>query len=211
MWKITDSLRAFSESHPILDTFQQDLKSSLLAWHSDFRKLLDGADKMLNVRRPSPGYQLYILAYLVGFGVLVYFLIDNMFSKSKLSPGRIKKWVCLLVVIGQWTGMLCVMFIYAQRVETAATRNVLQLSEKLGDLIERDLDLDLLSVVTQYWRSRCLPPAAQGVVWVLGLVPVQDVTIYLQYYSLPVATVLFTPVIRLCLALRSVYASPKIE
>ena len=54
--------------------------------------LQHGVDRSLNVTRPSAGYQLYIAAYLAGLGVLVYFLLDNMFSKSKLSPGRIKKW-----------------------------------------------------------------------------------------------------------------------
>ena len=52
----------------------------------------DGVDKSLNVTRPSAGYQLYIASYLAAFGVLVYFLADNMFSNSKLSPSRIKKW-----------------------------------------------------------------------------------------------------------------------
>lgn len=210
MWRLTEQLQTFSNVHTIRSHGSpKELKASLLAWHADFRQLLDGTDRMLNVRRPSTGYQVYIVAYLVGFGVLVYFLIDNMLSKSKLSPGRIKKWVCLLVVIGQWTAMLFVMFVYAQRVETAVMSNVVQLSDKMGDLVERDVDLTTASVIIQYWRGRCLPPAAQGVVWVLGVVPVQDVSVYLQYYSLPVVTVLFTPVIRLCLALRSVYSSPR--
>ncbi|XP_076443525.1 uncharacterized protein LOC143282010 isoform X2 [Babylonia areolata] len=202
----TSRVRAFGASHPIEGT--GNVKSSILIWHSNFRNLLDGIDKSLNVSRPSAGYQAYIACYLMALGVLVYFLADNMFSNSKLSPGRIKKWVCLLVVVAQWTGMLCVMFVSAYKLESAIIDNVLQLSEKLGEFVERDLDLSTLGTVVQYWRGRCLPPAGAGVVRVLGLVPVQDVTVYLQYYSLPLLTVLLTPIVRLCLALRAVYTAP---
>ena len=76
-----------------------------------------------------------------------------------------------------------------------------------GEFVEHDLDLSTLGPVVQYWRGRCLPPAAPGVVRVLGLVPVQDVAVYLQYYSLPVLTVLLTPIVRLCLALRAIYTT----
>ncbi|XP_070212914.1 uncharacterized protein [Littorina saxatilis] len=204
MWKFTSRLKGYGNAHPIKGT--GNVKSSVLSWHSNFRNLLDGIDKSLNVTRPSLGYQVYVASYLAGLGVLVYFLIDNMFSKSKLSPGRIKKWVCFLVVVAQWTVMLSFMFVSAHKVEAAVVENVHQISEKMGEFVEHDLDLTTLSAVVQYWRGRCLPPTAPGVIHVLGLVPVQDVAVYLQYYSLPVLTVLLTPVVRLCLALRTVYS-----
>jgi hypothetical protein len=71
--------------------------------------------------------------------------------------------------------------------------------------VERDLDLSTLTSVVQYWRWRCLPPASPGVLHILGLFAVQDIATYLQYYSIPILTVLITPVVRLCLALRTIY------
>ena len=41
MWQLTAMLKSFGPSHAIAMTgFHTDLKSSLLAWHSDFRKLV---------------------------------------------------------------------------------------------------------------------------------------------------------------------------
>ncbi|KAL8567167.1 hypothetical protein ACOMHN_033069 [Nucella lapillus] len=425
MGRLTSALIAFGESHPIRNTGRQaDLKVSLLAWHSDFRKLMDGVDMSLNVSPPSAGYQVYIACYVLMLLVLIYFLGDNVFSNSKLSPGRIKKWVCLLLVMAHWTAMLCVMFVAAYQLESAIIQNVLLLSEKLvsvlalyvccqefpslpppnvtegtpfspvyraanrsgeplttasadtnpvlhatiqhhrettsdvteeapispgytaancsgeppttarvdnmhpvlhamtqhdrattcdvreetksrdytevanrrespttvragsteelpretkrpeeavtsditgetygsgdqtaangrgrfppmaredrvpvphttrkgkdsddalrrectsragrqtGEFVERDLDVSTLGVVVQYWRGRCLPPAGSGVVRVLGLVGVHDMAVYLQYYLLPLLTILLTPVIRLCLALKALYTSPALQ
>jgi hypothetical protein len=75
-----------------------------------------------------------------------------------------------------------------------------------GVLVQTSLDLTLYHDVLQYWRTRCLPPTSPGVLSVLGLVQVQDVTFYLQYYSLPVLTALCTPVIKLIASLRTVYS-----
>ncbi|KAL8567161.1 hypothetical protein ACOMHN_033063 [Nucella lapillus] len=199
----------FDAAHPIKGT--GNIKSSIIIWHSNFRNLMDGVDMSLNVSRPSAGYQVYIACYVLMLLVLIYFLGDNVFSNSKLSPGRIKKWVCLLLVMAQWTAMLCVMFVAAYQLESAIIQNVLLLSEKLGEFVERDLDVSTLGVVVQYWRGRCLPPAGSGVVRVLGLVGVHDMAVYLQYYLLPLLTILLTPVIRLCLALKALYTSPALQ
>ena len=74
-----------------------------------------------------------------------------------------------------------------------------------GEFVESDLEVNALLGVAQYWRWRCLPPASPGVVQVLGVVSVQDVTLYLQCYSLPFLTVLLTPIIRLVLAINNIY------
>ena len=78
-----------------------------------------------------------------------------------------------------------------------------------GNLVyASDLDLTTYHNVAAYWSGRCLPPRGRGTLSILGLVPVADVTYYLQYYSLPVITALLTPVVRLVLALRHVYSHP---
>lgn len=73
-------------------------------------------------------------------------------------------------------------------------------------LVESPLDLTLYHSVLQYWRSCCLPPTGSGVLSVLGLVQVQDLAYYLQYYSLPVITAILTPVIKLIMSLKRVYS-----
>lgn len=40
-------------------------------------------------------YVMYIVVYGGGMGTLVYFLADNVWSKSKLSPRRVKQWSVL--------------------------------------------------------------------------------------------------------------------
>lgn len=40
-------------------------------------------------------YVMYIVVYGGGIGTLVYFLADNVWSKSKLSPRRVKQWSVL--------------------------------------------------------------------------------------------------------------------
>lgn len=72
-------------------------------------------------------------------------------------------------------------------------------------LVESPVELSLYHSILQYWRTRCLPPTSPGVLSILGLMQVQDVTYYLQYYSLPVVTAICTPIIKLILSLRTVY------
>lgn len=74
-----------------------------------------------------------------------------------------------------------------------------------ADVIPTDLKCDKFHQVLGYWRTRCLPPTTHGTISVFGILPVRDVTYYLQYYSIPIATVLFTPVLKLLVALMTVY------
>ncbi len=72
-------------------------------------------------------------------------------------------------------------------------------------LVETRLELSLYHSILQYWTTRCLPPTGPGVLSVLGLIQVQDLTYYLQYYSLPVITAICTPIVKLIMSLRTVY------
>ena len=73
------------------------------------------------------------------------------------------------------------------------------------DIIETDLDLTKYDRVLLYWRTRCLPPTGSGVLSIMGLLQVVDVSYYLQYYSLPVLTALCTPIVKIILSLKAVY------
>lgn len=44
-------------------------------------------------------YVMYIVVYGGGMGTLVYFLADNVWSKSKLSPRRVKQWSVLPLIV----------------------------------------------------------------------------------------------------------------
>jgi hypothetical protein len=44
-----------------------------------------------------------------------------------------------------------------------------------------------------------------GVLSIMGLLQVVDVSYYLQYYSLPVLTALLTPIVKIVLSLKTVY------
>ena len=37
-------------------------------------------------------YKLLVLLYVAGLGVLLYYLVDNIWAKSKLTPKRIRVW-----------------------------------------------------------------------------------------------------------------------
>jgi hypothetical protein len=77
-----------------------------------------------------------------------------------------------------------------------------------ADAVHTDLDLQPFTVVLSYWRTRCLPPTTLGELSVLGVIAVRDVMFYLQYYSVPVATILLTPVVKLVVSLYQVYTVP---
>jgi len=157
-----------------------------------------------------------------------------MFSKSRLTPARIKVWVSLLSVMTAWTSLILHMLIRAHWLELAAKTSVLSLNDKLvsrvkceghvwtrvcdvcpsvllllcfqGDLVESSWDLSLYLRVLEYWSTRCLPPRSPGILTLLGMVQVQDLVYYLQYYSLPVFTAILAPFVRVILALKRVYS-----
>lgn len=75
-----------------------------------------------------------------------------------------------------------------------------------ADLVHKDYDLTRYRDIHTYWQTRCLPPTAEGVLTVLDLVAVRDISYYLQYYSLPIITALLTPVVKLINALNEIYS-----
>ncbi len=67
----------------------------------------------------------------VGIATLLYFLVENMLSKSRLTPARIKVWVSLLCVMTVWTGLILHMLATAHRLEGASRTAVYSLNEEL--------------------------------------------------------------------------------
>ena len=73
------------------------------------------------------------------------------------------------------------------------------------DLIESGWSLQLYQVVLLHWRSKCLPPSGQGLLLVMGLLRLQDLAYYLQYYSVPLLTAILAPIVKIIASLRTVY------
>ncbi|KAL4227589.1 hypothetical protein ACF0H5_013032 [Mactra antiquata] len=199
-------LAVFSSNHKIcVDNGQSELDQSLVIWHQDYKKIVDEIHSEFDIHKLPALYIIYILVYIITLCVLFYYLLDNMFAKSKLSPKRIRRWVCLLVFTAVWTCLLGVCLLLALRTETMIEHNVHNLSNTLASVIPTDLSFDKFNIVLHYWCTRCLPPTTHGIISIFGLISIRDVTFYLQYYSLPIGTVLLTPVFRLIVSLMTIY------
>ncbi|XP_014675808.1 PREDICTED: uncharacterized protein LOC106815811 [Priapulus caudatus] len=197
-------VRGFHEQHEISTIDDADFSTSVLAWHEDYRKLLREISTRFHVSLldSETNYKLCAMLYVVGIATLLFYLTDSMVAKSKLTPRRIKKWVCLLAVMSVYTCLCLRLLMLAQQLELAIENNVHQLNEEMVELVSRPLRLDAYRDVLSYWRTRAFRRSA---LYVVGVVPVKDVAYYLQYYSLPVITALLTPPLQLLLALKQQY------
>ncbi|XP_033109492.1 uncharacterized protein LOC117110785 [Anneissia japonica] len=206
--KYNYKLYAFSLNHPLDLSAQENLNTSCLAWHDGFFRLMNSIDEDLgtDLSKTPASYKLAIFLYLGGLGTLLYYLADSMLAKSKLTPKRIKSWISLLVVVGTWTILMVSMLAEAQKLEVLVQGNVHEFNSKLGELVYLNFDLSQYHNILLYWKTRCLPPTTKGVLSILGMLQVQDVSYYLQYYSLPVLTALLTPIVKLVLALKEIYS-----
>lgn len=81
--------------------------------------------------------QLYLLFVANKYTSNIFFLSANR--------------VCLLVIVAQWTIMLFVLFVSAQRLESALVDNVLQLSEKLVSNNNIGMSLAFYVLDVSYW------------------------------------------------------------
>lgn len=66
-----------------------------------------------------------------GVASLLYFLLDNMLSKSRLTPRRIKVWISLLCVVATWTLLSVYLLVCVQSLETVTQNAVHSLSDEL--------------------------------------------------------------------------------
>ncbi|XP_052796493.1 uncharacterized protein LOC128228950 [Mya arenaria] len=202
----SERLLRFSHKHRVVvDNGQEALYTSLVDWHNGYKDLVSSIHESFDVSNVPWSYRLYLLAYVAVLVILFYYLIDNMFAKSKLSPKRIKRWVSILVLTSAWTLMIAVMYVIALQTEMAIENNVYNLANSLADVISTNLSSAKYQQVLMYWQTKCLPPTSHGTISIFGILPVRDVTYYLQYYSVPLATVLLTPVFRLVVALLTLY------
>uniref|UniRef100_UPI00398F4919 uncharacterized protein n=1 Tax=Pristiophorus japonicus TaxID=55135 RepID=UPI00398F4919 len=203
-------VRAFHRHHPITSSSEIALNQSLIRWHKDFWKLLDNIQRQFEVpfHHVPVTFILYIMLYIAGITVLLYYLVDNMIQKSRLTPKRTKIWLTLLVVTASWTFLMMKLLVAAHHLERAIEGTVYRLLEELADLAVTGYDLRSYHDIVTYWRFRCLPPTSRGILNIFGLIKVHDVSFYFQYYSLPVITALCTPVIKLLLALKTIYSWP---
>ncbi|ESP05626.1 hypothetical protein LOTGIDRAFT_152486 [Lottia gigantea] len=206
----TEEIHKFSMIHPVDTRNNNSLKMTLLVWHKNYRILIRKIEREFDMTRLSPPYQMFLLLYISAILLLVYFLIDNVFSKNKLSPRRIKNWVRLLILVTTWSVLISYWLIWAYRLEQSVHHNIILITDVLGDVIDKDLDVEVLNNVIFYWRTRLLPPSGRSLILILGVLPVSDVIHYLQYYSLPILTVILTPIVKLILALSQIYSWKKI-
>ncbi|XP_071845700.1 uncharacterized protein [Apostichopus japonicus] len=198
---------SFSSQHPLITSDQTLFVESLLRWHGDYTQLLKQVTKSVEVSWEScpPSYPLAIFLYCSGMCILLYYVYENVFSKNRLTPQRIKQWVSLLVILMTWTVLMLYLLIQAQTMEHLIRRNIHILNNYLEELVYSELDLTKYESILQYWVTRCLPPRSQGVLSILGVVKVQDFTYYFIYYLVPVATALLTPIVKLIVSLYEVY------
>ena len=70
-----------------------------------------------------------------------------------------------------------------------------------GEALDKDLNTLKLSHMISYWKT--IPEV--GTLSVLGLLTVRDLMHYIQYYFIPIMTILATPIIRLIMSLYSIY------
>ncbi|KAK6188498.1 hypothetical protein SNE40_004661 [Patella caerulea] len=200
-------LKRFSLRHTVvIDQDYKTFRNSIMSWHQDFRILIRRIEVDFDMSSLSPAYQIFLLLYVVAIIVLVYFLVDNIFSKNKLSPRRIKNWVRLLVLVSTWSLLISYWLTCAYRLEQLVHNNILRLSEVMGDVIETEFNLDIYKNILTYWRTKCLLPTSHGIILILGAVPVRDVVFYLQYYSIPILTIILTPIGKLIIALIDIYS-----
>lgn len=201
--KFYSSLKDFHGNHQISVT--SFMSSDLRNWHKDYRLLLDQIHASFDMSKVPLMYVMYIMVYTVGMGALIYFLVDNMLAKSKLSPNRIKEWVSILVVISTWTGALFYFLVHAYLVEKSIEENIAKLTTLLGECISRDVDGTVVSHMVSYWGAI----SRTGTLNVLGLVSIYDLMHYLQYYFIPIMTILLTPVIKLIMSVYTLYSTPR--
>ncbi|XP_051876124.1 uncharacterized protein LOC127572668 [Pristis pectinata] len=200
-------VRAFHRDHPLSSSSELALNQSLIRWHKDFWKLLEKIQWQFEAPFHVT-FILYVLLYIAGIMILLYYLVDNMIQKSRLTPKRTKNWLVLLVVAASWTLLMMKLLIAAHNLEHAIEETVYRLKEELAELAVTGHDLRCFHDIVSYWQFRCLPPTKRGILKIFGLIKVHDVSFYFQYYSLPVITALCTPVIKLLLALKAVYTRP---
>ncbi|GFS14691.1 hypothetical protein ElyMa_003169000 [Elysia marginata] len=203
---LTVQAETFAKDHPISETLNQtEFHGQITNWHKDFLQLTNSVLEQFRMRKMSAWCKLYSLTYGAGLVTLVYYLLDNMLALNKLTPARIKKWTCLLSVIGTWTLIMSYGLVLAYQLEAILTGCVQRYSAALAELVVSPLDLTSYQAILLYWRSRLLDDVSPGVVSVLGVVPVRHVVHYIQFYSVPIVTVIVIPVVKLCCACIAVY------
>ncbi|XP_048861396.1 uncharacterized protein LOC125728538 isoform X1 [Brienomyrus brachyistius] len=210
MRRYTATVDGFPAAHPILRASQAALDHSLLAWHTHFLQRLDEIKKQFetHLTKAHTAYLMYLVLYVSAIGTLLYYLIDNVIQKSKLTPRRIKVWVLLLVATASWTLLMFHLLVSYQRLEQSIEETVWRLLDERAHLATMDLNLKMYRNVATYWKEHCLPPLSRGTLSVFGLVPVRDIFFYLQYYSVPILTALCTPILKLLVTLKEMYIDP---
>lgn len=199
-------LKNFSSEHPIYTiSTAEHFHDGIRHWHRDFHNLLNEIIETFDTSQPSWNYQIYILSYIGGIILLVYYLFDNIYAKNRLTPKRIRRWVILLTVITCWSGMMLFLFKSAQNIENLIETNVFRLNEIMGNVLMTKIETDYFQKVLKYWQIRCLPPSTQGTIIIFGIFSLHDIKIYLQYYSIPLMTIILSPIIQLILAVYSLY------
>ncbi|XP_072452083.1 uncharacterized protein [Chiloscyllium punctatum] len=126
-------VRTFHGQHPIARNSEVALNQSLIRWHKDFWKLLDNIQQQFEVPFccVHATFILYIMFYIAGITVLLYYLVDNMIQKSRLTPKRIKTWLTLLVVTASWTFLMIKLLVAAHHLECEIEGTVYTLIEEL--------------------------------------------------------------------------------
>ncbi|ELU03006.1 hypothetical protein CAPTEDRAFT_206208, partial [Capitella teleta] len=199
-------LPSYRQQLPVLSK-RENFVDGLLVWHADFTGLVGQIEERFSLIGIDAAYISGGIVYIAGMSSLLYLLIENIFSKNRLTPRRIKIWVSLLVVLGAWTVLTLYLYVAAYRLEMSLQSVLQTLENQLGELVFRkDLQLSTYHNICRYWSTRYLPPRGTGFLSLFGVVSLVDVSFYLSYYCVPVATALLSPVVHLVMSLMHVYA-----
>ncbi|GFO25806.1 hypothetical protein PoB_005231100 [Plakobranchus ocellatus] len=112
------AVEKFCEDHEISESSNQTIfQEQIIQWHRGLLHLKNTVVDQFTVKRMSSLCQFYSLTYVTGLATLVYYLLDNMLAHNKLTPSRIRKWACLLAVIGTWTAVMAYGLLLAHQLE----------------------------------------------------------------------------------------------
>eukprot|EP00118_Oscarella_pearsei_P016933 m.165720 g.165720 ORF g.165720 m.165720 type:complete len:146 (+) comp38899_c0_seq11:428-865(+) len=114
--------------------------------------------------------------------------------------------ISLLAVVVVWTTLGLVFLVKARMLEDAVQEAVKQLTREMEQLVGLPLDLSHYKIAVLHWTVLYLPPTAPGILSIFGIIQVNDVVYFMQYYSLPILMAIVLPIVKVIASLKTVYS-----
>jgi hypothetical protein len=104
-----------------------------------------------------------------------------------------------------WSLLAAVLLVKALQIEEQTKSVIFGLSDESVSMVYTEWDLQLYEIILQHWRTKCLLPSARGIISIMGIIQVQDFVYYLSYYSLPIMTAIFVPIVKIIISVYRIY------